>query len=140
MLQFCQNIFKILLNHYFDYLITLQPHQRWKGNSLRRGRHFVLKKKEKKKIFRTHLGGFGCLELCLYGISELVYQHYNLNQSERSISADPTNEKTRLPVYDEAVGLDEDIVLQRLLHTQQVAVDGLGLEDRKYFDENILLK
>ena len=40
-----------------------------------------------------------------------------------------------LPVYDEAVSLDEDIVLQRLLHTQQVAVDGLGLEDRKYFVE-----
>ena len=40
-----------------------------------------------------------------------------------------------LPVYDETVSLDEDIVLQGLLYTQQVTVDGLGLRGRKYFDE-----
>ena len=38
-----------------------------------------------------------------------------------------------LPVYDETVSLDEDIVLQRLLHTQQVTVDGLGLRGQKIF-------
>ena len=38
-----------------------------------------------------------------------------------------------LPVYDETVSLDEDIVLQGLLHTQQVTVDGLGLEGQKIF-------
>ena len=31
------------------------------------------------------------------------------------------------PVNHEAVGLDEDVVLQGLLDTQQVAVDALGL-------------
>ena len=29
--------------------------------------------------------GFGCLELCLYGIRELALQHHDLNQSECSI-------------------------------------------------------
>ena len=38
-----------------------------------------------------------------------------------------------LPVYDETVSLDEDIVLQGLLHTQQVTVDGLGLRGQKIF-------
>ena len=38
-----------------------------------------------------------------------------------------------LPVYDETVSLDEDIVLQRLLHTQQVTVDSLGLGGQKIF-------
>ena len=31
---------------------------------------------------------FGCLELCLYGIRELAWQHHDLNQSEHSISTD----------------------------------------------------
>ena len=44
----------------------------------------------------------------------------------------------KLPVYDETVSLDEDIVLQGLLHTQQVTVDGLGLRGRKYFEKKEL--
>ena len=31
------------------------------------------------------VGGFGCLELVLYGIRELAEQHYDLNQPEHSV-------------------------------------------------------
>ena len=31
------------------------------------------------------VGGFVCLELCLYGIKELAEQHFDLNQSEHSV-------------------------------------------------------
>ena len=41
------------------------------------------------------VGGFGCLELVLDG-SELVKQHYDLNQSEHSVSMISTNESAPL--------------------------------------------
>ena len=75
-------------------MLTLHPHQRWKGNSVRSGRHFVLK----------------------------IFQNFAIISPLQ-------------PVYHETVGLDEDVMLQRLLHSQQVAVDGLSLVSK--ISENI---
>ena len=42
------------------------------------------------------VGGFGCLELVLYGKIELAQQNYDLNQSEDSVSMILTNESAPL--------------------------------------------
>ena len=56
------------------------------------------------------VGGFGSLELVLYGVRELVKQQYDLNQSEHSVWTIWTNERSPLwprsqPVSEGAAGV-----------------------------------
>ena len=88
-----------------------------------------------------HLGA-----LCAYSRVFMACVSYSMISTNQSIVSRQIRPMRvlhlvlKLPVYDETVRLDEDIVLQRLLHTQQVTVDGLGLGGRKYFGENISVK
>ena len=70
------------------------------------------------------VGDFECLTLCLYGIRELAKQHYDLNQSEHSVS---TNESAPLLAFYQPLNIIADKISVDLGAVSKVNIKAICL-------------